>query len=227
MTNAAHLGSPVRARRRQVISGLAAGAQLFLARHALGAAWHNIDISGSFPRLSFTMTDATNGRQVTAAAVRGKLVLLYFGYTQCPDVCPLTLHNVSLVLERLAKPPTGVAMLFVTVDPDRDTLPVLRQYTAAFSPQTVGLRGSANQLARLAREYRIAYSVSPATSTHPYEVTHSSAIFVFDRDGYPRLLVPSLGTTAPDLNGTAADLARLLRGSSGGLLTRVIRMLSP
>lgn len=223
--SAMHVHSPMQCRRRQMLAGLAAGMPLFLAGRAMGATWHNIDVSGSFPRLSFTMTDATTGKQVTAVGFRGKLALLYFGYTQCPDVCPLTLHNVSLVLDRVGKPATDIAVLFVTVDPDRDTLPVLRQYTAAFSPQIVGLRGSANQLARLAQEYRIAYSVSPATKAHAYEVTHSSAIFVFDREGYPRLLIPSLGTTSPDLSGTADDLARLVHGGSTGFLAGLMRML--
>ncbi len=140
---------------------------LAAAAPARAAAWHNIDVRGSVPRLAFTMTDATTGTPVTAADFRGKLVLLYFGYTNCPDVCPLTLHNIALILHRLGKSADAVRVLFVTVDPQRDTLPVLRAYTALFAPQIVGLRPDANQLARLARRYRLAYSVSPARAPPP------------------------------------------------------------
>ena len=113
-------------------------------------------------------------------------------------------------------------MLFVTVDPGRDTVAALRDYTAAFGPQFVGLRGDADDVARIARRYRLAYSVSPATASTPYEVMHSSAIYVFGRDGAARLLVPSLGSTTPDVAGTASDLRRLLDGGAqGGWLSRL------
>jgi len=194
------------------------------ARPALAAAWHNIDVAGDVPPLAFTMTDATTGKPVTAADFRGKLVMLYLGYTMCPDVCPLTLQNVATILKKLGPTADDVRLLFVTVDPNRDTLPVLRQYTALFAPQIVGLRGSADQLAQLARRYRLVYSVSPASKTHPYQVTHSSAIYVFDQDGRPRLLVPSLATTTPDLAGTADDLRRLLNQSRPGWIARLSQM---
>jgi protein SCO1/2 len=104
-----------------------------------------------------------------------------------------------------------VAVLFVTVDPQRDTLPVLASYVRDFAPEIDGLRGTPDQLAALARRYRIAYSVTPGTPDRPYEVDHSSAIYVFDRTGAARLLISSLTTAAPDLDGTRADLVRLAR----------------
>ncbi len=176
------------------------------------------------PALSFDMMDATTGKPVTAEDFRGKLVLLYLGYTQCPDVCPLTLQRVAEVLQRLGKDAGDVRLLFVTVDPGRDTLPVLKQYTAAFSPDFVGLRGDADQIARVARRYRLAYSVTPATKTHPYKVTHSSAIYVFGRDGGSKLLIGSFGTTSPDIAGTADDLRRLLDAPKPGLIARLSAM---
>ncbi|MGH7101246.1 MAG: SCO family protein [Acetobacteraceae bacterium] len=183
---------------------------------ARAAASSTIDVSGwHLPRLSFTMTDATTARVVTARDFQGKLVLLYFGYTNCPDVCPLTLHNIARILDRLDRKRADVRVLFVTVDPVRDTLAVLGHYTRLFAPEIVGLRGTANHLAALARSYHIGYSVSPATASHPYEVTHSSAIYVFDRAGRPRLLIPSLASTAPDIAGTATALKRLLGEGSG------------
>jgi protein SCO1/2 len=195
---------------------------LGLAGPAVAAAWHNIDISGSAPPLSFTMTDAKTEKQVGAAHYRGKVTLLYLGYTNCPDFCPLTLQHVSTILHQLGKEAAQVRVLFVTVDPDRDTLAVLRRYTALFVPQIVGLRGTADELAQLARRYRLAYSVSPATSSHPYEVTHSAAVYVFDRSGQARLLIPSLANANPDIAGTAADLERLLRGQEPGWFERLV-----
>jgi protein SCO1/2 len=114
-------------------------------------------------------------------------------------------------------------VLFVTVDPDRDTLPVLSAYAANFGPQVESLRGTPDQLAALARRYRLVYSVTPETKDHPYEVTHSSAIYVFDRSGTARLLVPSLGTTATDITGLTADLRRLVENKTPpDLLARLL-----
>jgi len=207
--------------RRALLGTLALAAPLARARPALAAPWHNIDVTGYLPALSFEMTDANTGKPVTAADFRGKLVLLYLGYTQCPDVCPLTLQHVAEVLRRLGKDADDVRLLFVTVDPDRDTLAVLKLYTAAFSPDFVGLRGDDDQLARVARRYRLAYSVAPATRTHSYEVTHSSAIYAFGRDGSARLLIAALSTTSPDIVGTEDDLRRLLHEPKPGWIARL------
>lgn len=178
--------------------------------------WHNIDIAGSSPALALSMNRATDGKLVTQAAYKGKVVLLYFGYTYCPDVCPLTLSNIAKVLHQLGTEAKDVRVLFVTVDPNRDSLPILKKYTAAFAPQIVGLRGTPDALAALARRYRIAYSVTPASPGHPYEVTHSSAIYAFDATGAARLLIPSMANSSPDIAGTTADLRRLISGEAGG-----------
>jgi len=114
-------------------------------------------------------------------------------------------------------------VLFVTVDPNRDTVQILHDYATLFGPQFVGLRPGPNELAQLARRYRLAYSVDPETATHPYEVTHSAAVFVFDRNGEGRLLVPSMAEPHPDLTGTTADLERLLRAQPVGWLSRLRR----
>jgi protein SCO1 len=179
-------------------------------------AWHSTDISGALPALSFMMTRATDGKEVSATDFKGKVTLLYFGYTFCPDVCPTTLLNLTIVLKKLGPEADDVRVLFVTVDPNRDTLDVLKQYMQAFAPQTVGLRGSPDQIAELAKRYRVAYSVKPATKGHPYEVTHSSAVYAFDRNSEVRLLFAGLATANPDLDGVADDLRNLL-GQSGHL----------
>jgi protein SCO1/2 len=162
-------------------------------------AWHMTDISGAMPRLDFHMTAA--GKPVTAEAFRGKVVALYFGYTHCPDVCPATLANLGDMLAKVNSP--DVTVLFVTVDPDRDTDQVLSDYARAFSPQVVGLRGSDNQLAALARAYRVAYIVKKGP---PYEVMHSNAVFFFDRDGKARLVT----TDTSDSATMAEDVKRFL-----------------
>ena len=131
------------------------------------------------------MLRANDGKPVTAADYRGKIVLLYFGYTNCPDVCPLTLANLSQSLRRLGKDAKQVRVLFVTVDPDRDTAPILKAYVNAFSPEMDGLRGTDNAIAILARRYRVAYSVTPAHDGKPYEVT---IWFIVDGD---KILLPT------------------------------------
>jgi protein SCO1 len=196
---------------RRLLLGLAAGGMA--AAGGVGrarAAWHEQDITGMLPPLAFTMLDAATGKTVTASDFAGKAVALYFGYTQCPDFCPETLGNLAHVLERLGPASDGVRVLFVTVDPNRDTLSGLKAYVSLFGPEVVGLRGTPDELARLARRYRVAYSVTPASNGHPYEVTHSSIVFVFDTEGQARLLVPSLASAHPDLDGLAADLKTLV-----------------
>lgn len=192
------------------------------AHRAFAHAWHSTDITGYVPNLSFQLIDANTGKPVTQADFNHTFNLLYFGYTQCPDVCPLTLQRVTQVFDKLGKDKQHFRLLFVSVDPNRDTLPILKEYTQAFSPLIVGLRGDDNAIARLARRYRIAYSVTPATKDHPYEVTHSSAIYVFTPDGAPHLLLGSLSTNTPDIDGTAEDLEHLLHTQSPGLLTRLM-----
>ena len=185
------------------------------------SAWHAVDVTGSLPPLSFAMTRSEDGKPVTQADYRGKTVLLYFGYTNCPDVCPTTLSEVHDILTRLGPDARHVRMLFVTVDPNRDTAPVLAAYVKNFGSEIDGLRGTPDELSALARRYRVEYSVTPANANHPYEVTHSSAIFVFDGTGAARLIVASLASTTPDVAGTTADLKRLVEGHPPGLLARL------
>jgi len=163
--------------------------------------WHMTDISGGSPRLDFRLTRASDGAPVTGETYRGKVVALYFGYTQCPDVCPATLANLTDVVKRVASP--DFRILFVTVDPGRDDRAAVAAYANAFTPQMDGLRGTANQLADAARRYRVAYSVKKGP---PYEVMHSNAVFFFDRDGKARLVTTDTSDTA----AIAADVKRLL-----------------
>jgi protein SCO1/2 len=168
------------------------------------------DIEGAMPDLAFAMTRATDGRPVTAADYRGRAVILYFGYTNCPDACPTTLANLASVLARLGKQADGVRILFVTVDPERDSLAALKSYGSAFAPQIDGLRGSNDDIAALARRYRIAYSVTPSSPGRAYDVMHSDSVFFFDRDGRARYVA----TTVAHTDAIAADVRELLRQNS-------------
>lgn len=210
-------------RRRGML--FAAGLALaLLAGCGQRATWHAVDVSGSLPPLSFAMTRTEDGKQVTQADYRGMTVLLYFGYTNCPDVCPTTLSEVHDILTRLGPDARHARMLFVTVDPDRDTAPLLAAYVKNFGTKIDELRGTPDELADMARRYRVEYSVTPASRNHPYEVTHSSAIFVFDGSGAARLIVASLSSTTPDIAGTTADLKRLVEeGHPPALLARLER----
>lgn len=154
------------------------------------------DISGVMPPLTFSMVRANDGTIANAASYRGKIVLLYFGYTHCPDECPTTLANLAVALKHVGADAKDVRVLFVTVDPARDTLPVLKKYVTAFAPQVDGLRGSEDAIAALARRYRVLYAVSPAAPGRAYEVTHSDSLFMFDRSSRARLVTMSTENTA-------------------------------
>ena len=213
--------------RRRTIWRVAAGFWLaLLAGCGDSTKWHSIDVSGSLPPLAFSMIRASDGKQVTQTDYRGRVVLLYFGYTFCPDVCPTTLSNIAEILTRLGPRAQHIRVLFVTVDPNRDTPAVLAAYVRNFGSQVEGLRGTPDQLAALARRYRVVYSVTPATEDRPYEVTHSSGIYAFDGSGAARLIIASLASTTPDIAGTAADLKRLAdEAHPPGLLARLLQLL--
>ncbi len=170
--------------------------------------YHLQSIKGLMPRLEFQLTD-DDGQMVNAEHYRGNLVLLYFGYTHCPDVCPTTLAALGTALGRLGTDSGKVKVLFVSVDPARDTAAVLKRYMSYFGPQFIGLRGDDQALRPLIRRYRVAYHRDPPDQNGNYAVEHSSVVFVFDADGRARLL--GRDSDAPD--AVAQDLRRLLHGS--------------
>lgn len=145
------------------------------------------DVTGHMPDLDFKLTD-DHGKAVTGADYRGKVDLLYFGYTHCPDVCPLTLSQLHVVMQRLGPLAKDVRILFVSVDPTRDTPAVMHAYANAFDPHIVGLTGTAGEVEALSKRYRSAFTREPASKDGSYEVSHSSAVYVFDRGGHARVL---------------------------------------
>ncbi len=169
------------------------------------SSFHAKDITGVLPRLEFQLTSGS-GRNLTAADLRGKTTLLYFGYTQCPDACPMTLTYISAALKQLGAEEDRVRVLFVSVDPQRDTPEVLKRYVTSFGPQVIGLTGSDAQLTSVTRRYRVAYRRDPPNSDGDYAVYHSSAVFVFDGQGRARLLA----TPSSANDGLAEDLRALI-----------------
>jgi len=174
-------------------------------------AWRaSLDVAGNAMPLEFTMTRAVDGKEVSEADYRGQVVLLYFGYTNCPDVCPTTLMHAAAVLKQLRDDAKRVRILFVDVDLQRDSLPALQEYVEHFAPHVDGLRGTPEQLAAFAGRYHAGYSVNAAAAANEYQVMHSAVIYAFDGKGAARLLIPSLGNAKPDVAGIAADLRRLI-----------------
>jgi protein SCO1 len=167
------------------------------------------DITGVMPDLKFAMTRANDGTVVTQDSYRGKVVILYFGYTHCPDVCPATLSNLAEVLKDLGPKANDVRVLFVSVDPQRDTLPMLKSYVTAFAPQIDGLRGTDNAIARLAQRYRVLYSVKQTPQGE--EVMHSGSAFFFDAQGHAREVM----TDTSDTNNIGNDISALMASRSG------------
>lgn len=171
-------------------------------------AWQTKDISELMPPLEFQLTDE-NGRTVSAADYRGQVTLLFFGYTRCPDVCPTTLARLAAVSKELGEEARDdLRALFVSVDPARDDLKTLRQYTDAFGPQFIGLRGDRPTLDQFTRRYRVTYGYGDKDASGNYDVSHSSAVFAFDRQGQARLLIRESDPT----EAVVVDLRRLLAG---------------
>jgi protein SCO1/2 len=171
--------------------------------------WHGKSISGLMPELAFELT-AETGETVTEAVFAGRPVALYFGFTHCPDICPTTLARLVAAVRRLPEAQQErLQLAFVSVDPARDGPQALDDYTDAFSERMLGLTGTQEQLRALTRRYRTTYGYEEAREDGSYEVSHSSAIFVFDAELEPRLmLLDSLGVAE-----IAADLERLLAGT--------------
>ena len=169
--------------------------------------WSLVNITGVMPPLVFSLTDDT-GREVTADTYRGKIVTMYFGYTHCPDVCPATMARISQALLKLGSGATKVQMLFVTVDPKRDTPQLLKDYTQAFGPEFIGLRTDDDELRQLTKRYRVTYSLGEPDTHGNYDVTHSSAVFIFDGAGKARLMAES----SDSATAIAHDLRQLIDG---------------
>jgi len=148
-----------------------------------------IDVSSeSYPN-DFLLTDH-RGNPARLSDFRGKIVALFFGFTQCPDVCPTTLAAFSEVYAALGRDADQVQILFITIDPERDTQQLLAEYIPAFDRRFIALRGSAEETRRVADGYKVSYVKIPSKEGNYYTLDHTAYVFLFDRTGRLRLKVP-------------------------------------
>lgn len=167
--------------------------------------FHGVLMQSPDPVPDFTLTDQ-NGQPVSLSDFRGKLVLLYFGYTFCPDVCPTTLNELKKAQAALGKSAGDVQVIMVSVDPERDTPEKLGEYLLHFDPSFIGLTGTEEELLTAATPLGIFFSKDEGTAATGYLVNHTATVSLIDADGYLRLVYP-YGTTGADI---AADAKRLL-----------------
>lgn len=144
--------------------------------------------------LSFELTDENN-KAVTAEDYLGYTVALFFGFTSCPDACPTTMHQLSGVLKEIDPLGSEVRVLFISVDPDRDSAEKLKKYTDVFGPSFIGLRGDDAVIKEMTKRYRVTFGYGESDSEGNYEVSHSGAVFIFDREGKARLLATQFSQT--------------------------------
>lgn len=175
---------------------------------------------GGPPRPAFKATDVTgadfgrklaltdhHGKLRTLDDFKGKVIVVFFGYTQCPDVCPTTMSTLKEVREKLGDDGKRLQVLFVSVDPERDTEQVLANYVPSFDPDFLGLRGSLEETAAAAKEFKVFYSKNPGKTPTSYTIDHSAGVFIFDTQGRLRLFGAHGYTVEAYLNDIRALLA--------------------
>ncbi len=180
--------APHRAQSRFFLAAALLGGVMILGAGALVA----LDLSGSPRGAAGTLLSAAiggpfklvdqNGNTVTNTELHGKWLLVYFGYTHCPDACPTALNNIALALADLGAEKSAVRPVFITVDPERDTAPVMKDYVASFDAPILALTGSPAAIAQAAKEYRVYYAKHPEAGGD-YSMDHSSIIYVMDPKG--------------------------------------------
>ena len=186
---------------------LALSALIAGCNQSRGPAFELTDVTGAGFGRELTLTDHT-GKTRTLADFKGKAVAIFFGYTHCPDVCPVTLSEMAAVANDLGKDADRLQVLFVTVDPERDTAALLAQYVPAFNPSFLGLRAEGDALTRTTREYKVFVQKQPAKGADGYSVDHSAGTFIYDQAGRLRLYA-QYGKGVPVL---VHDLRELLAG---------------
>jgi protein SCO1 len=167
--------------------------------------FQGVDVTGSDMGRELRLRDGA-GKERSLTDFRGKVVVVSFGYTHCPDVCPMTLSNLASARRKLGDDGKDVQVLFVTVDPQRDNPELLAQYVPAFDPTFIGLTGTPDDVTRVTKEFHVYANAHAAKPGEDYTVDHSAQMFAFDRQGRMRLVF------APDLppEAIASDLRILL-----------------
>jgi protein SCO1/2 len=189
-------------------TSLPLGLALSACDRAVKPSFKSVDITGADYARTLQLPDA-DGQVRRLSDFKGKLVVIFFGYTQCPDVCPTTLSALVETKGLLGSDGTQLQGVFVTIDPERDTPQILKGYTGAFDPSFVALRGTAEETAAAAKEFKVYYRKAPGKTPESYTMDHTAAAYVLDTEGRPRLYVRH-GMPPADL---AADLKLLLAAS--------------
>jgi len=171
------------------------------------AAFSATDVTGADYGKSLSLTDQS-GQPRTLADFKGKVVVLFFGFTQCPDVCPTTLSTMGAVMKELGTEAARVQVVFVTLDPERDSAALLGAYVTAFNPTFIALRGDAEATTRAAREFKVFSQKVPGKTPDVYSLDHTAASYALDDQGRLRLYIRS-SQTVPEIT---ADLRQLLAG---------------
>ncbi len=170
--------------------------------------FNSIDITGAEYARNFALTDH-NGQERTLADFKGKVTAVFFGFTQCPDVCPTAMAELAQIKQQLGADGSRVQGVFITVDPERDTAEVLKAYMANFDPSFLALRGTPDQTRAVAREFKVYYNKVAGKTPDTYTMDHTAGVYVFDTEGRVRLFARH-GLGAEPL---AADLKQLLKSS--------------
>lgn len=174
-----------------------------------GPSFKNTDITGADYGKDFALVDHT-GANRTLADFRGKVVVMFFGYTRCPDACPTALAELKAVKDQLGEDGKRLQVLFVTIDPERDNAKLLAAYVSSFDPTFLGLHGDNAAAARVAKDFRVFYQKVPGASPGTYTMDHTAGSYVFDPAGRLRLFARQ-GNAA----NLAADIRTLLQVPSG------------
>ena len=169
------------------------------------SAFRNTDVTGLGYAKDFALTDH-QGKPRTLADFKGKAVVVFFGYTHCPDVCPTTMAEMASVMQELGPLADKVQVLFITVDPERDTVELLSKYVPAFDPRFLGLVGSKEQTEKVAAEFKVFFQKVPGKEPGSYTMDHTAGSYVFDPQGRIRLFIRHGQGAAP----IAHDLKLLL-----------------
>jgi protein SCO1/2 len=151
-------------------------------------AFMNTDVTGLEYAKDFSLKDF-NGKLRTLADFKGKVVIVFFGYTQCPVVCPTTMSDLAGAMKQLGPLSDKVQVLFITVDPERDTPPILAQYVPAFDARFLGLAGDLAATEKVAKDFRVFYQKVPGKDPGSYTMDHTAGLYIYDPQGRLRLFV--------------------------------------
>ena len=165
-----------------------AAASILTGCHPGQPDFQSTDITGADFGKAFTLADH-NGKQRSLEDFRGQVVVMFFGFTHCPDVCPTTLAELAGAVRKLGPAGEKVQVLLVTIDPERDTPEMLAKYVTAFNPKFLALRGNAEETARVAKEFKVIYQKVAGPRAENYSMDHSAGSYIFDRQGRLRLYV--------------------------------------